>query len=134
MEKAVGFVTNATEKYNSFNESNQQMGQQVGSDKGMIDSLVGFVTDKIMSKPQRVRAIRNYIDGSLSPEFKSGLHDISQNLVNTIRCTLHEEASALIGQKTESLNQLKQELKEKKDLFDARMEQLREFKTILLTI
>lgn len=134
MEKAVGFVTNATEKYNSFNESNQQMGQQVGSDKGMIDSLVGFVTDKMMSKPQRVRAIRNYIDGSLSPEFKSGLHDISQNLVNTIRCTLHEEASALIGQKTESLNQLKQELKEKKDLFDARMEQLREFKTILLTI
>ena len=134
MEKAVGFVTNATEKYNSFNESNQQMGQQVGSDKGMIDSLVGFVTDKMMSKPQRVRAIRNYIDGSLSPEFKTGLHDISQNLVNTIRCTLHEEASALIGQKTESLNQLKQELKEKKDLFDARMEQLREFKTILLTI
>lgn len=134
MEKAVGFVTNATEKYNSFNESNQQMGQQVGSDKGMIDSLVGFVTDKMMSKPQRVRAIRNYIDGSLSPEFKSGLHDISQNLVNTIRCSLHEEASALIGQKTESLNQLKQELKEKKDLFDARMEQLREFKTILLTI
>ena len=134
MEKAVGFVTDTTEKYNSFNESNQQMGQQVGSDKGMIDSLVGFVTDKMMSKPQRVRAIRNYIDGSLSPEFKSGLHDISQNLVNTIRCTLHEEASALIGQKTESLNQLKQELKEKKDLFDARMEQLREFKTILLTI
>lgn len=134
MEKAVGFVTNATEKYNSFNESNQQMGQQVGSEKGMIDSLVGFVTDKMMSKPQRVRAIRNYIDGSLSPEFKSGLHDISQNLINTIRCNLHEEASALIGQKTESLNQLKQELKGKKDLFYTRMEQLREFKTILLTI
>lgn len=134
MEKAVGFVTNATEKYNSFNESNQQMGQQVGSEKGMIDSLIGFVTDKMMSKPQRVRAIRNYIDGSLSPEFKSGLHDISQNLINTILCNLHEEASALIGQKTESLNQLKQELKEKKDLFYTRMEQLREFKTILLTI
>lgn len=134
MEKAVGFVTNATEKYNSFKESNQQMGQQVGSEKGMIDSLVGFVTDKMMSKPQRVRAIRNYIDGSLSPEFKSGLHDISQNLINTIRCNLHEEASALIGQKTESLNQLKQELTEKKNLFYTRMEQLREFKTILLTI
>lgn len=133
MEKAVGFVTNATEKYNSFNESNQQMGQQVGSEKGMIDSLIGFVTDKMMSKPQRVRAIRNYIDGSLSPEFKSGLHDISQNLINTIRCNLHEEASALIGQKTESLNQLKQELMEKKDLFYTRMEQLREFKTILLS-
>lgn len=134
MEKAVGFVTNATEKYNSFNESNQQLGQHVGSNKGMIDSMVGLVTDKMMSKPQRVRAIRNYIDGSLSPEFKSALHSISQHLISTIRCNLHDEASALIGQKTESLNQLKQELKEKKDLFNSRMEQLREFKTILLTI
>lgn len=134
MEKAVGFVTNATEKYNSFNESNQQMGQQVGSDKGMIDSMVGFVTDKMMSKPQRVRAIRNYIDGSLAPEFKSHLRSISQSLVNAIRSNLQNEASIIIGQKTDSLNQLRKEMKEKKDLFEQRMEQLREFKTILLTI
>ena len=134
MEKAVGFVTNATDKYKSFNESNQQMGQQVGSDKGMIDSLVGLVTDKMMSKPQRVRAIRNYIDGSLAPEFKTHLRSISQSLVNAIRSNLQNEASIIIGQKTDSLNQLRKEMKEKKDLFEQRMEQLREFKTILLTI
>lgn len=134
MEKAVGFVSNATDKYNSFNESNQQMGQQVGSDKGMVDSLVGLVTDKMMSKPQRVRAIRNYVDGSLAPEFKIGLHSISQTLLESIKCNLHNEASVIIGQKTDSLNQLRQEMKEKKDLFEQRMEQLREFKTVLLTI
>lgn len=134
MERAVGFVTNATDKYNSFNESNQQMGQQVGSDKGMIDSLVGLVTDKMMSKPQRVRAIRNYVDGSLAPEFKSGLRSISQTLINSIRCNLQNEASVIIGQKTDSLNQLRQEMKEKKDLFEQRMDQLREYKTTLLTI
>lgn len=133
IERAVGFISNATEKYNSFNESNQQMGQQVGSEKGMIDSLVGLVTDKMMSKPQRVRAIRNYIEGSLSSEFKSGLHGISQSLINSIKCNLHNEASVLIGQKTDSLNQLKQELKEKKNLFEERIEQLRSYKTILLT-
>lgn len=132
MERAVGFVTNATDKYNSFNESNQQMGQQIGSDKGMIDSLVGLVTDKMMSKPQRVRAIRNYVDGSLAPEFKSGLQSISQSLINSIRCNLQNEASVIIGQKMDSLNQLRNELKEKKKLFEQRMEQLREFKTILL--
>ena len=110
------------------------MGQQVGSDKGMIDSLVGLVTDKMMSKPQRVRAIRNYIDGSLAPEFKSHLRSISQSLVNAIRSNLQNEASIIIGQKTDSLNQLRKEMKEKKDLFEQRMEQLREFKTILLTI
>ena len=134
MEKAVGFVTNATEKYNSIYESNQQMGQQVGSDKGMIDSLVGFVTDRMMSKPQRVRAIRNYIDGTLSPEFKSRLQSVSQSLINSIRLNLHNEASTIIGQKTDSLNQLRQEMKNRKDLFEQRMEKLCEFKTILLTI
>ena len=134
MEKAVGFVSRTAEKYNSIQESNQQMGQQVGSDKGMIDSMVGLVTDKLISKPQRVRAIRNYIESTLSPEFKYGLQSISQSLINSIRCNLQNEASALISQKTESLNQLKHELKEKKNAFESKMEQLRSFKTILLTI
>lgn len=134
VERAVGFVTDASNKYSSLENSNQRMGQQMGSNKGMIDSMVGFVTDKMMSKPQRVRAIRNYIDSSLLPEFKSGLQSVSQSLINSIRCNLHDEASALISQKTESLNQLKQELREKKDAFESRMEQLRSFKTILLTI
>jgi len=134
IEKAVGFVSNASEKYSSFCDSNQQMGQQMGSDKGIVDSMVGFITDKMMSKPQRVRAIRNYIDSSLTPEFKLKLNDISQALVNSIRNSLQNEASILIGQKTDSLNQLKSEMKEKKDVFENRMEQLREYKTLLLTI
>lgn len=134
MEKAAGFVSKASEKYESYNQSNQKMGQQVGSDKGMIESMVGLVTDKMNSKPQRVRAIRNYIDSSLAPEFKLQLSNISQSLVSSIRNSLQNEASILIGQKTDSLNQLKSEMKEKKDVFENRMEQLREYKTLLLTI
>lgn len=133
MEKAVGFVTNAADKYQSINQTNQEMGQQMGSDKGLVESMVGFVTDKMMSKPQRARAIRNYINESLSPEFKNGLSDISLYIVNSIRTTLHNEVAQMIGQKTDSLNQLKMDMKEKKDLFDQRMDQLREFKNILLT-
>ena len=134
MEKAAGFVSKASEKYESYNQSNQKMGQQVGSDKGMIESMVGLVTDKMNSKPQRVRAIRNYIDSSLTPEFKLQLSNISQSLASSIRNSLQNEASILIGQKTDSLNQLKSEMKEKKDVFENRMEQLREYKTLLLTI
>lgn len=134
IEKAVHLVSNASDKYNSLNETNQRIGQQMGSDKGMIDSMVGFVTDKIMSKPQRVRAIRNYIDSSLTPEFKLQLSIVSQSLVISIRNSLQNEASTLIGQKTHSLNQLKSEMKEKKEVFENRMKQLREYKTLLLTI
>lgn len=134
IEEAAVFVSKARDKYNSFNELNQQMGQQMGSNKGMVDSIVGLVTDKMMAKPQRVRAIRNYIDSSLTPEFKLQLSNISQSLVNSIRTSLQSEVSILIGQKTDALNQLKSEMKEKKDVFENRMEQLREYKTLLLTI
>ena len=105
----------------------------MGSDKGMIDSLVGFATDKMMGKPQRARAIRNYIDSSLAPEFKSTLNQNSQRLVSSIRDGLLNEASILIGQKTEALNQLKTEKEEKKEAFNQRIEQLRVYKTNLLT-
>lgn len=134
IERAAGFVANAADQYNNFNNSNQQMGQQMGSNKGLIDSMIGFVTERTWSKPQRSRAIRNYIESSLAPEFKMQLNNISKNLINSIHNTLQNEASVLIGQKTNTLNQLKSEMKEKKALFDQRMEQLREYKTLLLTL
>lgn len=134
IERAAGFVANAADQYNNVNNYNQQIGQQMGSNKGLIDSMIGFVTERIWSKPQRSRAIRNYIESSLAPEFKMQLNNISKNLINSIHNTLQNEASVLIGQKTNSLNQLKSEMKEKKALFDQRMEQLREYKTLLLTL
>ena len=133
IEKAERLVTNAAEKYATVETTNQNVGQQMGSDKGMIDSLVGFATDKMMGKPQRARAIRNYIDSSLAPEFKSTLNQNSQRLVSSIRDGLQNEASILIGQKTEALNQLKTEKEEKKEAFNQRIEQLRVYKTNHLT-
>ena len=133
IEKAERFVASAAEKYATVETTNQNVGQQMGRDKGMIDSLVGFATDKMMGKPQRARAIRNYIDSSLAPEFKSTLNQNSQRLVSSIRDGLQNEASILIGQKTEALNQLKTEKEEKKEAFNQRIEQLRVYKTNLLT-
>lgn len=134
IERAAGFMAQATDRYHAYSESNQQMGQQFGSDKGLIDSMVGLVTDKMMSKPQRIRAVRIYINDSLVPEFKSRLQDISCRLTESIRSWLQNGVTELIEQKHASLNQLKTEQKEKKALFDERMNQLREYKTKLLTL
>ncbi|SCQ18258.1 dynamin family protein [Tannerella forsythia] len=134
IEKAVSLASKAVDKYETIESGAQKLSTRVGSDKGLIDSMVGFVTDKLLSKPQRIRAIRNYIDSSLSPDFKNRLCEISQQLVNTVRESLGEEATELIGQKTDALNQLKTECKEQKERFEQRMSQLREYKTMLLTL
>ena len=87
-----------------------------------------------MSKPQRVRAIRMYIDGTLSPDFKNGLNAASQQLISNVRESLHSGASGILEQKKESLNQLRTEMQEQKKMFDDKMCKLREYKTILLTM
>ena len=134
IEKAVTLATKVTQKYETIENGAQVLSGKVGSDKGLIDSMVGFVTDKLFSKPQRVRAVHNYIDSSLSPDFKNRLKEISQELVNIVRVSLNEEATEIINQKTNSLNQLKAERKEQKEQFEQRISQLREYKTLLLTI
>ena len=134
IENAVSLVKSSSEQYNNLSDANQQIGQQAGQDKGLIDSMVGFVTDKLMSKPQRVHAVRNYIEGTLMPEFKMRLSMVTSSLITTIRESLHSEASTVIQQKTNSLNKLKDELREKKELFNQRMDQLREYQTVLLTL
>ena len=130
----IGKTVVFTDKYKTIDQANLQMGQQMGNNKGLIDPIVGFATDKMISKPQRIRAIRNYIDDILAPEFELQLHNISQTVVSSIRSDLHSEASTLISQKTEFLNQLKAEMAEKKEQFNQKMSKLREFKTTLLTI
>ena len=134
IEKAVTFARKVTQKYETIENGAQALSGKVGSDKGLIDSMVGFVTDKLLSKPQRTRAVRNYIDSSLSPDFKNRLKEISQELVNIVRASLNEEATEIINQKTNSLNQLKTERKEQKEQFEQRISQLREYKTLLLTL
>ena len=134
IEKAASLITKTTEKYGQITRKNRQIGQQVGSDKGVLESFVSRVTDKMISKPQRMHAIRNYIDSTLSPEFRIKMNEISDQLVESIRLSLQKEATAMIQQKTETLSQLKSELANKKDLFDQRMSKLRECKTNLLTL
>lgn len=134
IEKTVTLATKVTQQYETIENGAQALSGKVGSDKGLIDSMVGFVTDKLLSKPQRVRAVHNYIDSSLSPDFKNRLKEISQELVNIVRVSLNEEATEIINLKTSSLNQLKAERKEQKEQFEQRISQLREYKTLLLTL
>lgn len=134
LKTALDRIEAAKSQYGNIVQADAQIGQQVGSNKGMLDGLIGIVTDKMMSKPKRMKAISNYIDSTLLPEFRSALNNISMQLETSIGDALKAEASELIEQKTASLNQLRTEMKEKKALFDQRMAKLREYKTLLLTI
>jgi hypothetical protein len=112
----------------------QSVGSEMCEEKGLLDSLIGTITDDAMGKPQRVRAVRNYVDMTLAPKFKSSLQVVSSDIIKSIRNALLADTSDVLEQKREALNKLKLEKEEKKDAFNQKIETLKDYKSFLLTI
>ena len=110
------------------------MAQQVGNDKGIVESLVGFATDKLAGKPQRRRAISNYMNDTLIPTFKREINNVSNQVVSMVDEALHKSASDIIEEKKQVLYQLQDELKSKKNDYFNRINQLRDYKNMLITM
>ena len=134
IERVVSLAGKASDKFDTIDGYNQRAGQHVGTNKGIVESMVGFVTDKTMGKPQRKRARRNYMDNTLLPDFKREIKVVGNQLVVSIKTALQEEASELIETKRSSLETLKQERKEKKEAYNQRINQIRDYKHELMTI
>lgn len=106
--------------------------EQKADGKGFMTSMVGLVTDKLLSKPQRARAVRVYVENTLAPEFKAQLNSACDNIIGMVREGLQTAAADSLNQKTEVLNQLRQQRAEKKEEFAHKIESFREYKNKLL--
>lgn len=121
-DKVVSTVTNSASSQNPI------------GGKGIVESVVGYFTEQYAGKPQRRRAIHNYLDGTLLPEFKMSVNNISSSLKQTVREDLRREASSSVEEMTNILESMKQARHDKVQEFNKRMEILRDYKNELLTI
>lgn len=133
VEQAVFLASEAGNQYNNINQINQTVGQQTGQNKGFIESMVGFVTDKTWGKPQRRRAINIYLDETLMPQFKNAMHSNCVQLVNKIRELLLNAAQVTIAEKKLALEELVKQHESQKEAFVQRLNLLRDYKNELLT-
>lgn len=134
MENAVKYGKQAAEQYANIDNINANGVGTAGTGKGMIDSLVGFISEKTMSKPQRARAIRMYIDDRLAPDFKNQLLQAETGVVNTVKDVLSESARTFIDETTTALQSLQNEMRANKAEFEQTKSELRELQTKLLTL
>lgn len=126
------FVSQTQEQYNGIDQAQLGMGQQFGSDRGIVESVVGLVTDSAMGKPQRRRAIHEYMDNSLIPSFKAELERISTDTVGRIKTLVNDGLEIGMGEMTQSLEALQSERKEHHAAFQARIAALRDLRNELL--
>lgn len=101
---------------------------------GLIESVIGLATDNLISKPQRVRAVRVYVESTLAPGFRSSLQEVSKQVIDEVRNVIISESKSIIDQKKTLLSQLKKDRQEKIDLFNEKISRLNEFKAFLSTI
>lgn len=123
----------AQAKYKQMKGWNQQAGQEVGAKQGFLDSIIGNITEAAFAKPQRIRAIRNYIDHTLSPEFRSRMQQVTRELLQNLQEVLEEGAAELIAQREAALHQLKQQQQEQQESYQATMARYKAYLTTLST-
>ncbi len=132
IQNVAAYAEDVQEQLGVVETYNQQMGRSLGAKKGLVESMVGFVTDNTMGRPQRQRAIREYLE-TLLPRFKEEMEKIALQITNKIGEALHNEAASTIALKEEVLRALKTESSENKAKFMQRIKQLKDYKTQLLT-
>ncbi len=98
---------------------------------GVLGNLIGKITDATMGKPQRIRAINNYVDSTLMPAFKAEIDRIGNEIVNGISTVLYAEAKTTITEKNQILQKLAEQRKANQDEFERRMTQLRNYRNML---
>lgn len=111
----------------------QQSNRGNTSSKGIVESLVGFVTERTMAKPQRRRAINDYMNSVLLPNFSSEVKRNSTALLSVLKDSLHKEASDMVSEMTNAIEDLKRIRAEQKSEFENKKTKLRNYKNTLLT-
>lgn len=141
-QKKIGEMLNKASKYKDkfdkyqkdVDSFNTETGRKFGQEQGIIETAVSWITDKAMGKPQRRRAINNYVSGSLVPEFSMQIDGIASDLKLAIGNLLHEEARDRCASMEQSLKDLKAESAQSKEARLNRMKQLKEYKQQLKNI
>ena len=128
VEKAISMAGKINEHMETVNNYEQRYSEQMGTKKGIVESMVVFVTDKVMGKPQRRRAIREYLDGTLMPQFKGELDRVSHHIVQSIRDMLKQDASETVNAICTSIKELKQMKETEQNQYEERMQLLRSYK------
>ena len=134
VQQMMNYAGKASEEYGKIERLNETAGQQIGQKKGMVESMVGFVTDKTWGKPQRRRAISIYVDQTLMPQFRSAMDSNRQMVLNSLSDSLRIMAQLSIEEKRVNLEQLRSQHREHKDAFEKRLNQISEYKNELLNL
>lgn len=134
MEKATKIAGEFNKGMDHANNIDKNVGKKAGQDKGIVECLVSKITDKAMGKPQRKRAVCEYVSGTLKPEFDHSLDLNAQKVVNSFSEIINQDVESTFTEKKENLKNLKQEREAKQEAFQEHVKKLKLYKDEIKTM
>lgn len=132
LDKVADYASKFQKNMEKVDQWDTEQGQKYTSgQKGLIETGVAWITEKYLGKPQRRRAINEYISGTLVPEFTMQIDSMQSELTRTVGQLLHEEVQNRTSTMEQMLHELKAENASAKEEFARKIEQLKEYKNIL---
>lgn len=120
------YIDDFNENIDTVKQYDQSLGQKSGMNRGIIETSVGWITE-FFAKPARQRAVNNYIDGTLIPEFRLQIQSVSNNLLREITSLLRQEATNRCGSIRANLQSLKSALNEKKEEYAQKIKTYKQY-------
>ena len=96
--------------------------------KGFFSSISSMISEETLSKPQRKKAIGDYVYNTLAPSFKQQLQSSTTFVVGAIQENLLNAASEIIDQKKTLLAKLKEDRDNKAEEYERYVAKLTEYK------
>lgn len=124
--KAKRFADNVKGNMEEVQNYDSEVGQKTGMKRGIIETTVGWVTE-FFAKPARQRAVHNYIDGTLVPEFRQEILSNSSLIFRQISSLLRQEATTSSESIRSNLLQLKASLNDRKEEHASKINTLKQY-------
>ena len=113
-------------RYECLPESNAQQ-VQPQEKKDTLTNIIGFVSDRTVGKPQRRKAIHAYLDDELMPQFKHQVKSFVNKVLSQIRAALNKDAEQDVNDLTESLEKLRDKVKNGQAAYEAHIQQIKTY-------
>lgn len=125
--KAMNKAQKVEKAYEQVDKTEQAISKKNNSN-GLVTSMVGFVTDKTMGKPQRRKAVHNYVDNTLMPQFNIELQKLTVSLVGNIEQAFNAGAKQTLDEMSDALAKLRETLRNKETEYNNHISKLKEYK------
>lgn len=112
---------------------NQKLADLQNNEKvrGAIETSVGWITDQALGKPQRKKAVREYVEGYLIPEFSNHLESRKSDILRSVSDLLREEVRNSTQHMEEEIRNLKAQQENEVEAYNERVKVLNEYIKIL---